>query len=99
MAEQLGHLVALFIGKSGVTAVALGVLEVYFLVCNVQIAAYNDGLLFVKTMQVSLEVVFPSHAIVKPTESVLSVGRIHRDEEEVVIFKGYDASFIGSFRA
>ena len=43
--KELCHLLAFLVGESGVLAVGLGILQVYFLVCYVQVTAQNDWLL------------------------------------------------------
>ena len=45
--QEVAELLALFVGKTGIHAVALGILEVYLLMRNVQVATQDDGLLFV----------------------------------------------------
>ena len=94
IAEQLGHLGPLFVCESGVAAVGLGVLEVYFLVRHVHIAAYDDGLSGVESVQIGLKVVFPRHAIVESSQTVLRIRRVNIDEIEVFVFKRDDATFV-----
>ena len=69
--EQLCELFTFFVGKSGVVAIALGILEVYFLMGHVHVAADNDGLLLVEGKEIVAEVVVPCHAIVESPQFVL----------------------------
>ena len=63
--------VALLVSKAGITAVGLRILEVYFLVGYVKVAAEDDGFLGIKVFQVLAEVGLPGHAVVQPAQSVL----------------------------
>ena len=93
-AEQGGELLALFVGESCIAAVGLGVLQVDFLMCHVHVAAHDDGLLCVELLQIGLEVVFPPHAVVEPSESVLGVGCIYAYQIELGHLERYDAPFV-----
>ena len=93
-AEQGGELLALFVGESCIAAVALGVLQVDFLMCHVHVAAHDDGLLGVELLQVGLEIVFPPHAVVEPSESVLGVGCIYAYQIELGHLERDDAPFV-----
>ena len=72
--KELCHLLSFFVGESGVLAVGLGILQVYFLVCYVQVAAQDDWLLGIKLLDVVEEIVLPLHAVVESAQSVLRVG-------------------------
>ena len=69
--EQTGHGLALLVGKSGVAAVGLGILEVYLLVGHIHVATDDDGLVGVEAEQIVLEVALPLHAVVQTAQLVL----------------------------
>lgn len=91
--QQGGELGSLFVGESGVATVRLGVLQVYFLMGHVEVAAYYHGLAGVELQQVVAEVVFPGHAVVQSAQLVLRIGHVDGDQEEVVHLQRDDASF------
>ena len=91
-AEQRGELLALLIGKAGIAAVALGVLQVYLLVRHIHIATDYDGFLLVQCQQIAAEGILPRHAEVQAPQLFLRVGRIDGDQEEVGHLQGDDAS-------
>ena len=94
LAEQGGEFLAFFVGEAGIAAVGLGVLQVYFLMGHVHVAADDDRLFGIELLQVVLEIVFPMHAVVEAAEAVLGVGRIDVDEVEVGHLERDDAPFV-----
>ena len=75
-------------------AVRLGILEVYLLVCHVQVSADDDGLPCVELLEVCAEVVLPRHAVVQSAQLVLRVGGVDRHEEELVHLQCDDAPLV-----
>ena len=59
---------------------------------NVEVAAEDDRLRFVKGEKIFPKVVLPLHTVVKPTQSVLCVRRIAGDEIKLFKFKCYQSS-------
>ena len=92
--QNSSHLAAFFIGESGVLAVGLGIFEVDLLMRDVQIAAVDDRLLLVKSLDVGEEVVLPAHAVVEALEAVLTVRGVDGDEVEVVILERDDPALV-----
>ena len=85
---QLGHLGPLLVGKAGVAAVGLGVLDVDFLVGDVQIAAEDHRLLGVQPQEIIAESVFPLHPVVQALEPVLAVGGVAVDQVKAGVLEG-----------
>ena len=77
--KQNGHLFTLFVRKTGITAIGLGVLQIDFFMGNVQISADNHWFDGIQLFDVSSEIVFPLHAIVKSAKLILRVGNIDGD--------------------
>ena len=71
IAQQLGHLLTLFIGKASVLAVRLWILEVYFLMGNIHVTAYYNRLFLIEFVEIGLEVILPLHTIIQSTKPVL----------------------------
>lgn len=95
--KQEGHLGPFFVGKSGIASVGLGVLEVYFAVGYVEVAAEDDGFFPVEALQVVSEVVFPLHAIVQPAQFVLRIGYVGCYQVEGGIFQCDESAFVVVF--
>lgn len=95
--KQEGHLCSFFVGKSGIASVGLGVLEVYFAVGYVEVAAENDGFFAVEALQVVPEIVFPLHAIVQPAQFVLRIGYVGCYQVEGRIFQCDESAFVVVF--
>ena len=74
--KQLSEFLSFFVGKARISSVGFRVLDVNLFVGHVQVATENDRLFLVQLQQISPEIVFPAHAIVKPLQSVLRIGRI-----------------------
>ena len=50
---------------------------------DIQVAAENDRFLAVQFPDIRQESVFPFHSVRKPEKTVLGIGRIDRQEEEI----------------
>ena len=83
--QKLRHLGALLVGEAGVHAVGLWVLEVDFLVRHVHVAAHDHRLRPLKPLQIRAERVLPLHAVGKPLQLVLRIGRV--DAHQIKIRK------------
>ena len=92
--EKLGHLAALLIGKTCVTAVGLIVFEVDFLMGDVHIAADYNGFVPIERAEILSEAILPVHAVFKAAEVAPCVWSIYVNEIEIRIFKGYYPSFV-----
>ena len=84
--QKNGHLFALLIGETGISAVGLRILDIYLFVCYIQIAADDDWFLGIKRFQKLAEIVFPSHAIIQALEFCLRIWGVAGNEIELVIF-------------
>ena len=93
--EEIGEALALLIGEAGAHAVGFGAGEVDFLVGDVEIATEDDGFLVsgFEVGEVFAEGFVPGHAVVEAAESVLSVGGVNSDEDEVRVDGGDDTAF------
>ena len=60
----------------------------------IEVAADDDGFLRIQPLEVRAEGVLPRHAVVEATEVVLRIRRVHRDEVEVGILEGDDATLL-----
>ena len=89
--QQVAELLALLVGKAGIHAVALGVLQVDLLVGHVQVATEDHGFLGVEALQVTAEGILPRHAILQALQSVLRVRRITADKEEILHLERHHA--------
>ena len=100
IAEQCGHASPFLICEACAEVVGLRILDVYFLVRHVHVAANDDRLHGIKLVQMSLKCVFPLHAVAQPAWlapfyfCLLRVWRINAHEVEVWIFKRDDAAFV-----
>ena len=92
--QQVGELGAFFVGKAGIAAVGLGVLEVDFLMGHVQVPTEDDGFLGFQLLDVGQESFFPRHAVIQTAEFVLRIGHIDSDEVEMLHLKGNDTAFV-----
>ena len=92
--QKGGHLLALLIGETRIATVGLGVLEVYFQMRHVHVAAHDDGFSLVQPFQVGSEVLLPLHAVVESAKPVLTVGHIDIDKEEVGHFERDDSPLV-----
>ena len=92
--EQLGELAALFVRKTRVAAVGLGVLKVDLLVRHVKVAAGHHGFtgLALKCAQKAAVGIVPRHAHIDAGELVLGVGRIDVDKPELIELERADAA-------
>ena len=77
--------------------VCLRIFQVYLFMRHIKVTAEDNRLLLVQFFNVAQEVVFPLHAVVKAFQSVLGIGDIYRDEEEVFILQGYYSSLMVVF--
>ena len=92
--KEAGHLGTLLVGKSGILAVGLRVLEVNLLMRHIKVAAQNYGFLLVQILYVGKEVVLPCHAVVESAQAVLRVGRVARNEIEALHLERNDTSLV-----
>lgn len=92
--EQQAHFLAFLVGEAGVFVVRFRVLEVYLLVRHVHIPTYDDGFSSVQRYQVAAEIILPGHTVVQPFQSVLAVGGIDINNEEVLHLQGDDAPLV-----
>ena len=95
--QQRRHLLALLRGEAGVLRVGLGVFQVDFLVRHVHVAADHHGLLPVQSAQIVREGVLPGHAVVKPRQPSLAVGRVDRHQKEALKLQRDDAPLMVVF--
>ena len=89
---QLAELTALLVGKAGISAVRLGVLEVDFLRRHIQIAADHDRLMRIQLLQMLAEHILPHHAVIKAQQSILRVRRVHSHQIKIVKLQRNHAS-------
>lgn len=92
--EEVGEVLALLVGEAGAVVVGLWVLEVDFLMGDVEVAADEDGLGAVEHCEVVGEVAVPHAAVVETAQAVLGVGDVDVDEVVVVELEGEDAALV-----
>ena len=92
--QEIGHLLPFFIGEAGVLAVRLRVLEVDFLVGDVEVSADDDRFFLMEGQEVVLKVVFPLHAVRQAGQFALRIGGVAGDEEVVVKLEGNQTPFV-----
>ena len=92
--QKLGHLLALLVGKTGIATVGLRILDIYLLMCHVQVAADHHSLLGIQSLQELAEIIFPGHTVIQSFQLGLGVRGVAGYEIEVVILQGDDSSFV-----
>ena len=95
--QKCGEFLTFFVCESWIIMVCLRILQVYLFMRHIKVTAEDNRLLLVLFFNVAQEVVFPLHAVVKAFQSVLSVGDIYCDEEEVFILQCYNSSLMVMF--
>ena len=69
--KEVAEFLTLGIRKACVHAVGFGIFQVYFLVCHVEVATEDDGLLGIELLEIVAEIVLPCHAVVQSLEPIL----------------------------
>ena len=62
--QQLRHLSSFFISKTSILVISFKILQIYFLVSDIEIAANNYWLFLVQFFNISSESIFPLHAVI-----------------------------------
>ena len=71
--------------------VGLGVFQIDFLMCDVEVATEHYRFFLVQFHKVGAEIVLPALAVGKAAQAVLRIGRIAADEIKIVKLTGDDA--------
>ena len=74
--------------------VGVGVLEVYLLVCDVEVPTAHDRLLFGESGQEATVALVPQHALVEASQTVLRVRRVDIHEPVACELQGADATLV-----
>ena len=91
--QRFGEAFTLFIGKTGTSTVALGILQVDFLMGNVQIAADNNDFFLIQLADKLADSVIPVETMVNSCQFPLRIGCIAGDQIEIFIFQCDQTAF------
>ena len=85
--------VPLLVGEAGIQVVGRWVLEVDFVMGDVQVPGIDHRLLFLESLQIGEQILFVAHAEIHPLEPITSVRDIRTDEIKTFEFQRDQSSF------
>ena len=95
--KQLREFPAFLVGKAGVPAVGFRILQVDFLMGDVQVAAEDHGSLRVKRAKIGAQRVLPRHTVVDALQAVLRIRRVAGQNVTIRVFQRDETSLMIQF--
>ena len=92
--QKIRELGAFLVCEPRIHAVAFRVLQVDFIMRDVEVSAYDDTLALRERAQVCPEVILPLHPVVKSLEAVLSVRNVYADQVEILHLHRYHTTLV-----